>query len=336
MKSSSYNLCRVLILLFALGWIIPGGCRKKSDNPIIYKLGTFPDTIMNLSFINSQYDDYNMDIYEITGNGQVIFSSNRKSSGGQFDLEQAEIRFSFDQTSGDFHLQAGMTNDPFLSKLIQQSVTSANDFGPYRFLSTPEYEFLVVSSVNAQGNLDLLSYKNIPYFGKDVPVVEGPFPAYVFNSDANDAYFCLNSRLDTAYFASDRDGNFDIYMQKRPAGKKFDSWFGQGFITSLRVDSINSDNADICPMIYKNVLVLASNRSGGLGDYDLYYSLLVRGKWTYPLNLGPKINSAYSEYRPVIGSHPEFTNYFLMFSSNRPGGKGGFDLYFTSLNLKKD
>jgi hypothetical protein len=35
----------------------------------------------------------------------------------------------------------------------------------------------------------------------------------------------------------------------------------------------------------------------------------------------------------VIGLHPDFTNKFLMFSSNRPGGKGGFDLYFTGIDL---
>jgi hypothetical protein len=36
-----------------------------------------------------------------------------------------------------------------------------------------------------------------------------------------------------------------------------------------------------------------------------------------------------------MGSDEDFTNTFLMFSSNRPGGKGGFDLYFTGINLVK-
>jgi hypothetical protein len=36
-----------------------------------------------------------------------------------------------------------------------------------------------------------------------------------------------------------------------------------------------------------------------------------------------------------MGGEEEFTNIFLMFSSNRPGGQGGFDLYFTGIVLAK-
>ena len=74
-------------------------------------------------------------------------------------------------------------------------------------------------------------------------------------------------------------------------------------------------------------MVFTSNRPGGLGGYDLYYSVFRNGKWSSPVNLGPRINTASDEYRPIIGYDPDFTNQFMMFSSNRPGGKGGFDLY---------
>ena len=60
--------------------------------------------------INSAYDDYNTDLYQLAGNSPIIFSSNRKSSGGQFDLEQAIISFIFDQTTGDFELELPMTS----------------------------------------------------------------------------------------------------------------------------------------------------------------------------------------------------------------------------------
>lgn len=42
---------------------------------------------------------------------------------------------------------------------------------------------------------------------------------------------------------------------------------------------------------------------------------------------GDKINSEYDEYRPIIVPFGEFDDTMLIFSSNRPGGKGGFDLY---------
>jgi hypothetical protein len=80
-------------------------------------------------------------------------------------------------------------------------------------------------------------------------------------------------------------------------------------------------------------MVFASNRAGGFGGYDLYYSILKNGFWSSPVNLGPRINTSSDEYRPVIGFNPDFTNKFLMFSSDRPGGKGGFDLYFTGIDF---
>ena len=82
--------------------------------------------------MNSQYDDYNTALYQLTVIIPVIFSSNRGSSGGQFDLVQASISFQFDQTTGVFGLGAEMTTDPFLAKLINKANTPGNDFGPYQ------------------------------------------------------------------------------------------------------------------------------------------------------------------------------------------------------------
>ncbi len=81
---------------------------------------------------------------------------------------------------------------------------------------------------------------------------------------------------------------------------------------------------------------ISSNRAGGFGGYDIYYSVFRNGNWSSPVNMGPRINTSSDEYRPVIGSNPDFTNNFIMFSSNRPGGKGGFDLYFSGLQLPEE
>ena len=36
--------------------------------------------------------------------------------------------------------------------------------------------------------------------------------------------------------------------------------------------------------------------------------------------------------RPVIVPAPEFSNDLLLFSSNRPGGAGGYDLYYAGVD----
>ena len=80
-------------------------------------------------------------------------------------------------------------------------------------------------------------------------------------------------------------------------------------------------------------MVFASDMPGGSGGFDLYYSVFRNGKWSSPVNLGPEINSTANEYRPVLGIDLKYENRFLIFSSDRSGGKGGYDLYFTGISL---
>jgi len=329
MKKSSFNYFVIVVFSISFISVFLTDC-KKTEDPIKYPYGTFPDTVFNLLDINSVYDDYNTDLYQLTGNSPIIFSSNRKSAGGQFDLEQAIISFVFDQTTGNFGLGSAMTNDAFLSKLISTAVTPGNDFGPYRLFSSIDgYEYMVLSSVTSQGKLDLFYLRNRPVYTSSLPAIEGPFPVNLFNTTSDDAYFCFDSNMDTAYFTSDRNGNFDIFLHPKPAEMEIPKWFNLVFTASAKADSVNSASDDKCPMVFKNIMIFTSNRPGGLGGYDLYYSVFRKGKWSSPINFGPGINTSSDEYRPVIGYHPDFTNNFLMFSSNRLGGKGGFDLYFT-------
>ena len=79
-------------------------------------------------------------------------------------------------------------------------------------------------------------------------------------------------------------------------------------------------------------MVFTSNRAGGYGGYDLYYSKFVSGKWLKPVNFGAKINTSADEYRPIIRREEGFDNDFMIFSSNKAGGLGGFDLYYVGID----
>ncbi len=307
---------------------------KKTENPIIYQKGTFPDTVVNLSDINSTYDDYNVGLFQLYGNIPMVFSSNRGSSGGQFDLVQGVLSFLFDQTNGAFGLADEISSNTFITKLITKVNTPGNDFGPYRLYSSFDgYEYLLLSSVNSNGNLDFYYTKNRPVFGSVIPEVEGPFPAKLLNTNADEAYICFDTNQDSAYFSSNAEGNFDIFVHKRPFESSIDTWLNLNYESSAKVDSLNSSSDDKCPLIYKKIMVFASNRPGGMGGYDLYYSVFRKGKWSSPVNMGPRINTASDEFRPVIGGYSDFINLFMIFSSNKPGGNGGFDLYFTGIDF---
>ncbi len=71
-------------------------------------------------------------------------------------------------------------------------------------------------------------------------------------------------------------------------------------------------------------LLFAGNFAGkGVGDFDLYMSYYTPTGWSEPVNLGANINTEFWESSPSLSPDKNA----LYFSSNRPGGYGGRDLY---------
>jgi len=77
-------------------------------------------------------------------------------------------------------------------------------------------------------------------------------------------------------------------------------------------------------------LFFASTMPGGQGGSDLFYCQFVNGEWATPVNLGPAVNSQGTENFPYY--HPSGRLYF---TSDRSGGIGKLDIYFTSLTNGK-
>lgn len=72
------------------------------------------------------------------------------------------------------------------------------------------------------------------------------------------------------------------------------------------------------------VLVISMKRSDSKGMKDLYVSFYVRNNvWSAPMHMGSVLNTSQQESSPHISPDKRF----LYFSSNRPGGVGGQDLY---------
>jgi hypothetical protein len=323
-----------------LGFIALGllaGCNEKPLK-VNFDSGIFPDSVMALEGLNTQYDDYNMALEASTIDSYepLVFSSNRNSSGGEFDLVHGVIWYSFGQTTGYFSLASEMNPDPFLDELTSVFNTSGNEFGPFRLFNSGNGKEYMVAGTESEGTgLDIVFTWYIPVYSP-LPVITDPVPATVFNSDFNDVYLSLSQTLDTAYFCSDRSGDFDIYMMKRPAATGLDEWFSSAPATPVAVDSLCSGSQDKCPFVSGIYIVFASDMPGGSGGFDLYLSVFRDGKWGSPVNLGPGINSSSNEYRPVLGTDLYFENRYLIFSSDRSGGQGGYDLYFTGIDLPVD
>ncbi len=95
-------------------------------------------------------------------------------------------------------------------------------------------------------------------------------------------------------------------------------------------EAVNSASWDAQPSVSGDgqMLIFASSRPGGFGGKDLWVSRKVRGRWTSPKNLGPKINTSSDEEAPFI----HYDGRTLYFSSNGHPGYGGHDLFITRLD----
>ena len=78
-----------------------------------------------------------------------------------------------------------------------------------------------------------------------------------------------------------------------------------------------------------NELYFVSDRKGGMGGYDIWYSKKdSTGAWARAINLGKPVNTKFDEIAPFI----HVNNRNLFFASNGLPGFGGFDIYAAEKN----
>lgn len=309
-----------------------------------YNTGTFPDQPVNFSSINSECDDYNSASPSVGYFFPLCFSSTRNSQGVNFDIVYKFLKVNLNRQNGDLYIGEDTDGEwgefsgryANINNAVLKINTPYNEFGPSIILdlkngyrSDGNILFTFLYSNNASGNQDIRYVDNLD----DYSVITEPRPITWLNSPKDDAYPALTPDSSAIYFCSDRDGNFDIFRASLDMNKSIrqnlkDS--GSKPITKEIV--LSSDANDKCPFIMDSLMVFSSDRAGGYGGFDLYYSKFRKGKWSVPVNFGEKINTPFDEYRPIVKFFWDFTNDFMIFSSNRPGGKGGFDLYYVGID----
>jgi outer membrane protein OmpA-like peptidoglycan-associated protein len=136
--------------------------------------------------------------------------------------------------------------------------------------------------------------------------------------DKKDLYF--SSRLPGGY------GGSDLYVSHLQPNGKWSTPENMG-------REINTSGDEQCPFIHADnqTLYFTSNGLLGYGEADIFY---IRkgpaGVWSKPMNLGYPINTIAQEGTLFIGADGKTAYY----SSDRPDGKGGLDIY--SFELRED
>ncbi|MGR3809221.1 OmpA family protein [Jiulongibacter sp. NS-SX5] len=135
----------------------------------------------------------------------------------------------------------------------------------------------------------------------------------VFTADGQQIFFT----------ARPNEGDENIYTSKLTNG----AWDTPESFSEL----VNTDyNEGTCSISADGKTMVFTSCDGrpSVGKCDLYITKLTENGWTEPENLGPNVNSPEWDSQPALSPDGSV----LVFSSDRFGGKGGKDLYVTTLD----
>lgn len=124
----------------------------------------------------------------------------------------------------------------------------------------------------------------------------------------------------TSCDAPDSEGSCDLYIAYKVNG----SW--QRPVNMGK--KVNSSSWDSQPSLSADgrILFFSSNRKGGFGGNDIWYSVMQNDKsWSEAKNLGRVVNSPKDEISPFMF----FNNEILFYSSNGHQGFGGMDIFLS-------
>lgn len=168
---------------------------------------------------------------------------------------------------------------------------------------------------------------------KDGEFNKGEAMSVPFNTtDDNQGGCSISIDNKSLYFAMMRQEglpqpNCDLYVSDFANGE----W---GEIRKLSANVNDRKYWDSQPTIASDGITLyfASDRPGGYGGIDLYYTVkdIKTGQWSVPQNLGPTINTKGDEKTPFIHSDSET----LYFSSTGHFGFGAYDIFYARKNDK--
>ncbi|OYU95910.1 MAG: hypothetical protein CFE21_05720 [Bacteroidetes bacterium B1(2017)] len=186
-----------------------------------------------------------------------------------------------------------------------------------KFMSFPDYY---------QKKDQITVVKNNADFARTA--IKSPFPftpvnlGNMVNSPDNEYFPGITADEQVLIFTRLVNGRDEEFYRSTKVDGKYTFAENMGYpINTERNEGTVSLSADGQYIFYT-----ACNRPGASGSCDLYLSKLDGNTWSEPINLGPPVNSASWESQPCLS----FDGRTLYFSSNRPGGYGQSDIWFTN------
>ncbi len=268
--------------------------------------------VSDVQSINSSYDDF-APAFLTRAFDQLVFTSNRPGSKGK-ELDQwTGSSFSDLFTSSQ---SGGSWIDPVSFDLTGLINTDIHEGTPsFNKAFSAMYFTRCNRTAERRGFCQVLMTEK-----KDGRWTK---PTVIFSdTTSNIGQPCISSDELEIIFSSDMkggSGDHDIWIARRESKEQK---FGKPENAGA---GINTSGDEMFPYFYNDTtLFFSSNGFEGYGGLDIYKSVLKGKTWSSPKNLLIPINSGYDDFGIVVITLNE-EGYF---SSNRPAGKGGDDIYY--------
>jgi outer membrane protein OmpA-like peptidoglycan-associated protein len=265
--------------------------------------------------VNSKLADYGPTLGG--GDSVLLFSSKRQPRRGSLQEQSDENLFVSRRDGAIGWSEAEPLPKPINSQYNEGSACFSHD-GRTIFFARCECP-------TCHGNCDLYTAK----LGKDGKWSVPKSLGLLVNSAAWDSQPTLSPREDTLYFASDRLGGFgmsDIYFTVKQKNGQWGRAQNMGPV-------VNTRESEVSPFFHPLYQVLYFSSRGQLlnfGDFDIYKTYRVGGRWQEPRNIGPLVNGKGSEYYFTIDSQSKN----LYYARSEAQQLGNLDLYSFPLPME--
>ncbi len=216
----------------------------------------------------------------------IVTSENKKSKKLPRKFRQNLPKTIFNLQSVKF---SGTPPFEVLSKsLLSNQINSIYQEGPSSYSPKNDVLYFTRSSkkISKDKRLHLNIYKTTLKNSKSSP----PEKITLGSDEDNVMHPSIDQENNILYFSSNQGENedYDIYYSTLDSSGNFS--------TVEKLPHINSEANEAFPFIYKDILFFASNREGGIGKYDIYYSKIVGGEFSSPSLLPSPVNSVADDF----------------------------------------
>lgn len=303
-------------------------CQKAktwTENPTRYE-------VENFKKFNTRQDDWAPRWGNPNKQNQIIFSSNREGSmgkgtnqwtgGGFSDIYKSDKPKSKNtEWPGEWSPTLPLDENEILNTFVNEGEASSNAKGTALYLTKCPQD-----KKKVYGCYVYYTQKKGRSWGEPELIELGP-------DSFNYVHPFITEDELTLYFASNMpggEGGYDLYRATRTKKSgKFSN------ITNLGTE-INTSGQEVFPALRgDSVLYFSSDGHPGMGGLDIFYSQIVNDKFEKPQNMMFPINSNWDDIGMMFDDakviDPKSKSEYVekgYFSSNRPGGRGGDDIYY--------